>query len=131
MLWLCIGDYNEILTFEEKQGRIPRPSQLMEILRSVYIQCGLVDLGYRGNKFTWRNGRHGEAFAQERLDRARATIEWRTLFPNNKVFHLQAYHSNYDPIMLTTNAEAQVARRKKKYLRGLKRNGQCIWNVSE
>ena len=24
--WLCIGDYNEILNSNEKQGRIPRPS---------------------------------------------------------------------------------------------------------
>ena len=75
MPWLCIVDYNEILTSDKKQGRIPKPSRLMENFQSVLIQCGLVDLDYHGNKFTWGNGKHGKTFVQERLDRACATIE--------------------------------------------------------
>ena len=27
--WLCIRDFNEILSFEEKKGRLPRPEHLM------------------------------------------------------------------------------------------------------
>ena len=27
--WLCIGDYNEILSAEEKNGRLPKPMHLM------------------------------------------------------------------------------------------------------
>ena len=63
--WICIGDYNEILNSNEKQGRIPRPLMPMKEFRKTLLHCGLIDLGFQGNIFTWRNGRPGEAFVQE------------------------------------------------------------------
>ena len=33
------------------------------------LHCGLVDLGFWGNIFTWNNGCLGDAFVQKRLDR--------------------------------------------------------------
>ena len=72
--WLCIRDYNEILSSEEKEGRLPRPEHLMQNFWSTLLYCGLIDLGFTGNMFTWENGREGDAFVQERLDRACANI---------------------------------------------------------
>ena len=95
----------------------------MEEFCNVLLQSDLIDLGFYGNKFTWRNSQSREAFVQERLDRACATIEWRALFPSSKVVHLQASYSNHDPIMLTTNADTQIACRKKKSPRDLRKNG--------
>ena len=57
------------------------------------------------NIFTWRNGRLGEAFVQERLDRACASIEWREKFPHATVWHLQASYSDHDPIFLTLQGD--------------------------
>ena len=74
--WVCLGDFNEILNSVEKQGRFPKSHRLMEAFRSTLLHCGLIDLGYRGNIFTWRNERPGDAFVQERLDRAYATLDW-------------------------------------------------------
>ncbi|XP_050259942.1 uncharacterized protein LOC126705022 [Quercus robur] len=85
----------------------------MEEFCNVLLQSDLIDLGFYGNKFTWRNSRSGEAFVEERLDRACATIEWRALFPSSKVVHLQASYSDNVPIMLTTNVDTQIACRKK------------------
>lgn len=98
MSWVYIGDYNEILSSSEKQGHRPRHPRFMEEFRSALHHCGLVDVGYQGN--TWRNGRQGEAFVQERLNRACAIIEWRKLFPQAIVRHLQASYSDHDPILL-------------------------------
>ena len=75
--WVCLGDFNKILNSTEKQGRFPKSHRLMEAFRSTLLHCGLIDLGYRSNIFTWRNGRPGDAFVQERLDRAYATLDWR------------------------------------------------------
>lgn len=111
--WVCIGDYNAILNSDENQGRIPKPNHCMEEFWSVLLYCGLVDLRFQGNSFTWRNGRHGDDFVQERLDRACATIEWRELFPHSRVVNLQASYSDHDPIMLTTQVDVHAARRKK------------------
>ena len=54
--WLYFGDFNEILQSEEKQGGLPKPLALMLNFREALLYCGLVDLGYQGNIFTWTNG---------------------------------------------------------------------------
>ena len=82
---MCVRDYNEILTSNEKQGGILKAGRLMEDFRCALLHCGLIDLGFSGNKFTWRNGRSGDAFVQERLDRACAIVEWKELFPHSKI----------------------------------------------
>jgi len=107
---VCIGDYNEILTLYEKQGRLPKAGSLMEDFRCALLHCGLIDLGSSGNKFTWRNGCPGDAFVQERLDRAYGTVEWRELFPHSKVTHLHAAFSDHDPILLITQGASQSTR---------------------
>ena len=70
-------------------------------------------MGYQGNIFTWRNGRPGAVFVQERLDRACATIEWRELFPQATVRHLQASYLDHDTILLTLQRDTHTGRRKK------------------
>ncbi|XP_075665387.1 uncharacterized protein LOC142635056 [Castanea sativa] len=98
--WVCIGDFNEILASEEKNGRIRRPMAPMLEFRHTLLHCGLVDLGFNGYRFTWRNGRDGEAFVEERLDRAVATTDWCEKFPRAKVHHLSASYSDHDPILV-------------------------------
>lgn len=112
--WLCMGDYNEILSSNDIQGRHPRSLGRMEDFRSALLHCGLIDLGLIGNIFTWRNGRLGNEFIQERLDRACATIEWRDMFPHSKVHHLQAAYFDHDPILIATQADSRVCRHKRK-----------------
>ena len=60
--WLCCGDFNEILHSWEKQGSLPKPLQLMQEFRSTLLCCGLLDLGFQGNKYTWNNGRPAGTF---------------------------------------------------------------------
>ena len=50
--WLCCGDFNEILSMEEKQGRLPRPLRPTLDFREALLFYGLANLGYRGNIFT-------------------------------------------------------------------------------
>ena len=57
--WVCMGDSNEILSSNEKNGRLPKPLGLMQNFRNALLNCGLVDLGYNGRIFTWRNWQGG------------------------------------------------------------------------
>lgn len=100
--WLCCGDFNEILSMEEKQGQLPRPPRLMQDFRKALLFCELVDLGYRGNIFTRDNGRLGEDLVQERLDKACANIEWKAFFPHVKVSQLQVSYFDHVPILIST-----------------------------
>ena len=110
--WLCFGDFNEILQSEEKQGRLPKPLAPMKHFRTALLHCGLADLGFQGNIFTWNNGREGDAYVQERLDKACATTLWRDKFPHSHVAHLQAAYSDHIPILITIQSPRQAKKKK-------------------
>ena len=44
-LWLCMGDFNEILDNSERKGRGYRPEWQIRDFGEVVVQCGLHDLG--------------------------------------------------------------------------------------
>ncbi|KAJ1284176.1 hypothetical protein BS78_03G185100 [Paspalum vaginatum] len=98
--WLCLGDFNEILFGCEKQGQ-PRPQGCMERFRNALEDCGLVDFGFLGDIFTWRNHHHSaEGYIRERLDRAVANLEWRNLFPLVRVVNGDPRHSDHRPLIV-------------------------------
>ena len=110
--WVCIGDYNEILSSDEKQGRLEKAFSPMLAFRNTLAHCDLIDMGFQGGKFTWNNGRPGVEFVQERIDRACANQVWRDLFPRSQVFHLSASYSDHIPIMLAIQASSEVKRKR-------------------
>lgn len=80
--WLYVGNFNEILNYSEKVGEVLRPYKQMEEFRWAVEECGLSDLGFMGNKFTWCNNRHGKAFTKKRLDRAYGNSQWHDTYSN-------------------------------------------------
>lgn len=52
MPWVAFGDFNEILYSNEKLGEADREAKQMEAFRDSLNRCGLVDLGFVGQKFT-------------------------------------------------------------------------------
>lgn len=74
--WICFGDFNEILKADEKKGGAVRARGLMEAFRNTLEFCSLADLGAKGPKFTWNNGREDVEFMQERLDQVVANASW-------------------------------------------------------
>lgn len=84
--WLCAGDFNEVLYTHEKRGGPDRPQAAMERFRLALAECGLRDLGYTGDKFTWRNHSHiASKYIKERLDRAVGNQDWCNKFTSYKV----------------------------------------------
>ena len=59
----------------------------MKGFRDCLCYCGLIDMGFVGQQFTWCNGRLGEQRTLVRLDRMVANEEWLNLFPEAKVYH--------------------------------------------
>ncbi|KAK3230442.1 hypothetical protein Dsin_002323 [Dipteronia sinensis] len=46
--WLCVGDFNEIISDEEKKGGLPRVKRLMEDFRCALDSRELEDMGFQG-----------------------------------------------------------------------------------
>ncbi|OMO89192.1 Endonuclease/exonuclease/phosphatase [Corchorus olitorius] len=53
--WLLLGDFNQVLTAEEKSGGRPGPVRRMESFQEVIDRRHLIDLEASGCKFTWSN----------------------------------------------------------------------------
>jgi hypothetical protein len=98
--WMCVGDFNEILTPEEKTRVALRKERQMDQFRNALGNCQLLDLGFTGAQYTWTNGRHDGNFVKERLDRAVANLEWRGMFCETTVFILAARASDQKPILM-------------------------------
>ncbi|KAK3198999.1 hypothetical protein Dsin_022414 [Dipteronia sinensis] len=53
--WLCIGDFNEILSDNEKVSGSARNRSLMERFQEALNLCGLEGMGFLGPTYTWCN----------------------------------------------------------------------------
>ena len=74
--WLCARDFNEILRSNEKHGGNTRSQSQMQLFRNVINECGFLDLGFVGPKFTWSRHYAAGHSMWERLDRGLANYEW-------------------------------------------------------
>ena len=83
VLWLCVGDFNEITKQDEKLGGAFKPHNQMQLFRDVINECNFMNLGYVGPKFTWNKHFESGHSIWERLDRGLATNSWFLKFPSS------------------------------------------------
>ncbi|GAU34086.1 hypothetical protein TSUD_255820 [Trifolium subterraneum] len=98
--WCVIGDFNDLLSQEDKRGLLPHPNWLCSGFRSAVNDCDLTDIHLEGYPFTWIKSRGTDHVIEERLDRALASSEWLSIFPNAKLINLLSSHSDHSPILL-------------------------------
>jgi hypothetical protein len=101
--WLCIGDFNIILSQSEKYGGRPFACSSHDPFRGFLDSFGMIDLGFSGNPFTWSNKRQDHHLIKECLDRGIANPNWVHLFTHYAVQHLPAQISDHNPILLNTS----------------------------
>ncbi|XP_028089100.1 uncharacterized protein LOC114289558 [Camellia sinensis] len=106
--WLMLGDFNEILTSADKfGGRALQPHRARRFQECI-DECGMIDLGFAGPRFTWTNLRSTGALIRERLDRCWCNNSWQLLYPETKVLHLPRVHSDHCPILLDTDPSSTL-----------------------
>ena len=68
---MCVvGDYNNLLSQEEKISGSSYPQWLIDGFQETITDCDLVDLEMNGYPFTWERGRGTEAWTKVKLYRA-------------------------------------------------------------
>ncbi|KAL0355322.1 UNVERIFIED_CONTAM: putative mitochondrial protein [Sesamum radiatum] len=112
--WLCMGDFNEILSQQEKQGNYPRAPWQIAAFRECLADCNLNDLGCRGSWFTWCNRRESPQTISERLDRACCNDEWSSLFPKADVTHIHEACSDHAAVFLSTDGDSTLGAKPKR-----------------
>ena len=101
----------------------------MMAFRNVLDECGLMDLGFVGDKFTWKGKRVG-GLVLERLDRALASNGWFSLNPGTKVRHLNSYSSNHKAIVIKLEGITPQLNRPFKFEQMWLKDSGCSITVS-
>ncbi|XP_070041212.1 uncharacterized protein [Nicotiana tomentosiformis] len=99
--WVVRGDFNIVLSEEEKIGGLHVYPPEYEDFASCVNSCGLFDLGYKGSPFIWWNGRPNEECIFKRLDIIFVNLPFQTLFPNIEVEHLIRTGSDHAPLLMS------------------------------
>lgn len=97
--WLLMGDFNEVLYQSKVRGgsfSMNRASKFSHMMET----CELLDLGAKGNLFTWFCKAVGERAISKRLDRGMSDYNWRTTFHEAFVENLVRQHSDHSPLLL-------------------------------
>ena len=106
--WLCFGDFNEILSREEKLGGALRSQRQMDGFKEVVNVCGFKDLGYNSPDFTWCNN-----CVYLRLDRAFATNDWINMFSGTRVLHLIDSTFDHCTLLIANTIAVQPPRKRR------------------
>ncbi|KAK9741228.1 hypothetical protein RND81_03G090600 [Saponaria officinalis] len=87
----------------------------MNDFRSAIDDCGLLDLGYVGDPFTWWNKQSEPNDIYEGLDRALVKPDWVDLHPTLLLHHLARESSDHNPIKISR--PTNTSRRKRRYFK--------------
>ncbi|KAM3218187.1 hypothetical protein P3L10_022717 [Capsicum annuum] len=98
--WSILGDFNIIIDIDEKLGgQMYIMNKNFEII-GVIEACGLTDLYFHGQKFTWCNHKSVNDRIYKRLDRAMVNDKWLEIMPLSTITHLSSTSSDHCPLLL-------------------------------
>lgn len=119
--WFLIGDFNDLINNEEKDGGPARPEGSFTDLRSFFSEGDLFDLQHSGDFLSWR-GKRWDYLVRCRLDRAVANSDWAELFPTTRSQYLAYEGSDHRPLISYFEPEKKKRPGLFRYDRPLKDN---------
>ncbi|KAL5164523.1 hypothetical protein HKD37_18G049830 [Glycine soja] len=106
--WCVMGDFNDLLSNEDKCGRVEHPFWLMQGFQEAVGDCGLRDIVLEDYPFTWVKSKSIDSAVEERLDRG----PWLINFPEARLLNLFASILDHTPIILHTEEEVWIRFRR-------------------
>ncbi|XP_023644208.1 uncharacterized protein LOC111832098 [Capsella rubella] len=92
------GDFNTILRLDERTGGNGRLSLDSLAFGDWISDTSLIDMGFRGNNYTWRRGRVLSTYIAKRLDRVMCNAAMRLKWQEASVTHLLFLASDHPPL---------------------------------
>ena len=112
--WLVMGDFNDILMEEDRIGARARSKPGIEF-RNCVEQCGLEDIQYSGNRYTWNNKQLGEERICSKIDRIMANEEWKSNFENAEAVFFKEGYFDHSPAVLFCSPKMITGKKVFKY----------------
>ena len=97
--WCMIGDFNAILSNEEKLGGPVRDLISFHSFQSMLADCDMSEISSSGDGFTW-GGVRNKQWIQCKLDRSFANPAWLTMFPKVHQWFLEKLGSDHKPVLV-------------------------------
>lgn len=122
--WILAGDFNELLSNDEKSGGAIRSDSSFWGFRNMLQDCKLREIRYTGNCLS-RGGKREDVWVQCRLDRSFGNSEWFSLFPKVNMEYLEMWASDHRPIRICFALENDASRKGRFFVdkRMLSRDG--------
>ena len=98
--WMCIGDFNELLSQAEKVGARPHCQNRINLFRAFVDNAELMDMDLKGSRFTWLSNPRNGVITKEKIDRLLVNWSWRRSFPNAIVSAFPPISSDHSPLVL-------------------------------
>ncbi|XP_074278011.1 uncharacterized protein LOC141601616 [Silene latifolia] len=101
--FLIVGDFNQVEFGSDKLSTRNDYIRGACSFNNWKMRNELLDIPFKGPRFTWCNNRKGVHRIYERLDKALGSKEWFTLFPDTGIKHHPIQISDHAPIEIDLN----------------------------
>ncbi|XP_074265403.1 uncharacterized protein LOC141587836 [Silene latifolia] len=109
--FLLLGHFNQIEYQIDKWGGRVGVIDGVQCFRKWKTQHCLMDIPFKGPKFTWCNNRGLGKRINERLDKGYGSPNWQVLFPNTGILHFPIQISYHAPIIFDSDLIRSSGRR--------------------
>ncbi|KAG7578919.1 Reverse transcriptase domain [Arabidopsis thaliana x Arabidopsis arenosa] len=101
------GDFNSIVRLDERTGGNGQLSPDSLAFGNWISDLSLIDMGFNGNRFTWRRGKVESNFIAKRLDRVLCCAQSRLKWQEATVTHLPFLSSDHAPLYVQLSPEGK------------------------
>ena len=111
--WLIAGDFNDIVSNEEKWGGNSRLESSFQDFKQFINGNHLLDIGFVGHPWTWSNNWEQGGDIKQRLDRGLCSYPWSQVYEKIHCTHIASYASDHSILLFDTMMN--IGRRKKRF----------------
>lgn len=98
-----IGDFNKILSINDKQGDAIHIEFQMDAFWMTTDHCQISSLSHSSEAFAWGNNSLVACNLKKKIDWSMSNSLWSNLFPRAHLEHLDFYQSDHKAMKITLN----------------------------
>ncbi|XP_074266773.1 uncharacterized protein LOC141590057 [Silene latifolia] len=127
--FLIVEDFNQVDMECDKVSKSQGPIRGASFFNMWKIRNELIDIPFKGPRFTWCNNRKGDERVYERIDKALGSRDWLSFFPDSGIKHYPIQISDHAPIEVNLQLVKNDGKRPYKLDAWTLDNEECLERV--